>query len=193
MHGPRLRSMVLSRRNLLIASAALLFLLGALLRLIDLDDNPPGLWQDEASTGVDAFLLWTTGKDRAGVSLPIIARSFGDYPLALYRYLDAPIVGLFGLSVASQRIVAAITGSLMIAFGALVVRRRLDGETALCFLITAGLCPTWIHFSRYGSEAILMPAALVFGWLAIELGSDPKRRWLLWIGALSFGACAYTY
>src|SRR5688572_12056232 len=130
MHGPRLRSMVLSRRNLLIASALLLFLLGALIRLIGLDDNPPGLWQDEASTGVDALLLWTTGKDRAGVSFPIIARSFGDYPLALYRYLDALVVGLFGLSVATERIVASITGTIMIAVSALLVKRKLGVETA---------------------------------------------------------------
>jgi hypothetical protein len=184
---------VSSRRNIGLGLAALLFLVGALLRLIGLEHNPPGLWQDEASTGVDAFLLWTTGKDRAGVTLPLVARSFGDYPLALYRYLDAPIVGVFGLSIAKERIVAAITGSTMIALAAKVVQRRLGNETALCFLVVAGLCPTWIHFSRYGSEAILMPATLVLGWLLIELGGEAEKRWALWLGALSLGACAYTY
>jgi len=181
-------------KRLHIGIAVFLLVGGALLRLIGLENNPPGLWQDEASTGIDAFLLWTTGKDRAGVSFPIIARSFGDYPLALYRYLDAPIVGLFGLSIANERIVASITGAAMIATSALIVKRKLGVQTALCFMLIAALCPTWIHFSRYGSEAILMPATLVLGWLLIDVGADdPKKRWLIWLGALSLGASAYTY
>lgn len=173
--------------------AALLLLFGAVIRILGLDDNPPGLWQDEASTGVDAFLLWTTGKDRAGVFLPIAARSFGDYPLTLYRYLDAPIVGLFGLSVATERIVAAITGSFLVAATGLVTWRRTSGAVALAVLATSALCPTWIHFSRYGSEAILLPGTLVTGWALIDLGRDPRRRGAIWAGAFVLAASAYTY
>ncbi len=182
-----------NRRNVLLGVATLLFLLGAGIRLTGLESNPPGLWQDEASTGVDALLLWTTGKDRAGVSFPIAARSFGDYPLALYRYLDALVVGAFGLSIATERVVAALSGTLLIALAALLVLRRCDARTSLCFLLVAALSPTWIQFSRYGSEAILMPTTLVLGWLLIDTGEDPKRRWAIWLGAVSLAASAYTY
>lgn len=172
---------------------ALLVLFAALIRILGLEHNPPGLWQDEASTGLDAFLLWTTGKDRAGVFLPIAARSFGDYPLTLYRYLDAPIVGLFGLSVGTERIVAALAGSALVAATGLVVWRRTEGTVALAVLLTSALCPTWIHFSRYGSEAILLPAALVIGWALIDRGRAPGRRGAIWAGAFVLAASAYTY
>lgn len=162
-----------------------------LLRLIGLEDNPPGFWQDEASTGLDAYLIWKTGRDRAGDFLPLISRSFGDYPLALYRYLDAPLVGIFGPSVGRERLVASVTGTLMVAVTGWVVRRRFGTAAAVGAMISAALCPTWIQFSRYGSEAILMPALLVLGWGLIDRAEE-RPLWG-WLGALSLGLSAYTY
>ncbi len=173
------------------AITGLLIFLGAYIRLIDLDTNPPGFWQDEASTGLDAYQIWTTGRDRAGDFLPVIARSFGDYPLAGYRYLAAPIVGLFGTSVGNERLIAALAGTLMIVSTHFAVRRTLGVVPAIAAALSAAFCPTWIHFSRYGSEAILLPAALITGFALIEYGRD--RRWSLWLGALALASSAYTY
>ncbi len=180
-----------TRQAALIVAA--LMLGGAILRLWGLDHNPPGLWQDEASTGVDAYLIWTTGRDRAGDFLPIISRSFGDYPLALYRYLTAPIVGIFGLTIGHQRWVAALSGISLMLSTFVVLRLTLGMRVALCGLLSAALAPTWIHFSRYGSEAMLLPATLMGGLALFELGRATKRWWLLWLGAFVLGASAYTY
>ena len=164
------------------------------MRCVNLDNNPPGLWQDEASTGLDAWLIWHTGRDRTGALLPLISRSFGDYPLALYRYLTAPVVGLGGLTVANERAIAALFGTLLVAIAGAITWLKTDGLRAVCVIVAGALCPTWIHFSRYGSEAILLPATLALGWLAIDWGVQaPRRRWALWAGALSLGLSAYTY
>lgn len=165
--------------------------LAGLLRLIGLEDNPPGFWQDEASTGIDAYLLWKTGRDRAGAFLPLISRSFGDYPLALYRYLDAPLVGIFGPSVGRERLVAGLTGTLMVAITGWVVKHRFSTTAAIGAMISAALCPTWIQFSRYGSEAILMPALLVLGWGLADRAE--RRPWMGWWAAVALGLSAYTY
>jgi 4-amino-4-deoxy-L-arabinose transferase-like glycosyltransferase len=165
--------------------------LGASYRLFDLGDNPPGFWQDEVSTGVDAWRIWHTGHDRAGAFLPLISKSFGDYPLALYRYLDAPVLGLFGPSIWGERIVAAICGVLLIVITALILERRHSRLAAVGAMISAAICPTWIQFSRYGSEAILMPFFLALGWALIDRAA--KRPWLLWVGAAMLGLSAYTY
>ena len=176
----------------LLAAAALI--MGALVRGLYLDSNPPGLWQDEASTGLDAWTIWHTGRDRTGTFLPLISRSFGDYPLTLYRFLTAPFVGLGGLTVANERAVAAISGTALIAATAAVVRLHVGGARALAVMVPAALCPTWIHFSRYGSEAMLLPATLTFGWLAIDWGTRNNRhRWAIWVGFISLGLSAYTY
>lgn len=166
---------------------------GAAIRLPDLETNPPGLWQDEASTGVDAHLLWTTGRDRAGVRLPIIARSLGDYPLTLYRYLDAPIVGWFGLSAKTERIVAAVTGALLVPLAGLLAARVFGPVAAIGTMASSAFAPTWIQFSRYGSEAILLPFFLTLGTWLFEVGRNPRKRWALWAGAIAIALSAYTY
>jgi 4-amino-4-deoxy-L-arabinose transferase-like glycosyltransferase len=143
------------------------------------------------STGVDALSIWRTGKDRAGVPHPVISASFGDYPMAGYRYLDAPIVGLFGLTRRTERMVAALAGTGAILALFFLVRRVLDEAHAAAAVLVAALCPTWIQFSRYGSEAILLPLSLTLGWLAVEAGKE--RRAFLWIGAALLGSSAYTY
>lgn len=175
-----------------VAGLALVAVAG-LFRLTGLEHNPPGLWQDEASTAVDAYFLWHTAHDRAGAFLPVIARSFGDYPLALYRYLDAPIVGLAGMTPGHERLVAAVAGTIMIAALGVWMRSRLGHAVALCAMLSAALCPTWIHFSRYGSEGILLPASLVLGVTFIDLGRHVRRRPLIWVGAATLALSAYTY
>jgi len=174
--------------------AALILLAGAWLRLSNLDNNPPGLWQDEASTGLDAFLLWTTGHDRAGRLLPIIARSFGDYPLTLYRYLSAPIVGIFGLSIGTERMVAALGGTSLMISTFFWTRLALgDSKPAIGALMAGAFAPTWVHFSRYGSEAILLPATLTAAMALFELARVRSLRWPLYAGAVALGLSAHTY
>lgn len=171
--------------------AACIVLVGAILRFVDLDTNPPGLWQDEASTGLDAYLIWTTGRDRANALFPIISRSFGDYPLAGYRYLTAPIVGLFGLTIGNERLLAAITGTMMVIVTGLVARRAFGPRVGLFALASAAFCPTWLHFSRYGSEAILLPFSLIGAFGLFELAKE--RRWALYPAATMLAFSAYTY
>jgi dienelactone hydrolase len=196
--------------------AALLFGAGSALRAIDLGENPPGLWQDEASTGVDALHLFNTGRDRSGRFMPVVARSFGDFPLAGYRYLAAPIVGVFGLSPATERAVACLGGIALLVFTMLAAWREFGPGGALGALASGALLPTWILFSRYGSEAILLPATLTAALACFELAGDRQakraaseasgdgsegfaragpvdRRWLRLLGVMMIGASAYTY
>ena len=173
--------------------AAIILVAAGALRFHDLEHNPPGLWQDEASTGVDAYLIWHTGKDRAGDFLPVISRSFGDYPLALYRYLTAPIMGLFGMTIAHQRWVSAFAGVSLLLSTFVFARRSLGVGVGLGALLSGALTPTWIHFSRYGSEAILLPATLMGGLALLEVARATRRYAWAWVAAFVLGASAYTY
>lgn len=184
-----------TRRTLLVAwiVAAIMLAGGIFIRGWDLEHNPPGLWQDEASTGVDAHLLWKTGRDRAGDFLPVISRSFGDYPLALYRYLTAPIMGLLGVTIAHQRWVSALSGISLLLSMLVFARLTLGMRVALCALLSGVLTPTWIHFSRYGSEAMLLPATLMAGLALFEVARRSQRWWIAWVAAFVLAASAYTY
>ena len=49
------------------------------MRFVDVSNDPPGLYIDEASIGYNAYSILTTGKDQYGVPYPIWFESFGDY------------------------------------------------------------------------------------------------------------------
>lgn len=174
-------------------AAALALALGAGLRLVDLEHNPPGMWQDEASTAVDALSIMRTGKDRSGRPWPVISPSFGDYPLAGYRYALIPVIKTLGLSIGTHRLVSAIAGTLLLLAAALLVRGRLGDHAALGALLSGAITPTWIHYSRYGSEAMLLPACLALGALFAEKARREERPRWLYASAVALGASAYTY
>jgi 4-amino-4-deoxy-L-arabinose transferase-like glycosyltransferase len=151
------------------------------------------MWQDEASTAVDALSIMRTGKDRSGQPWPVISPSFGDYPLAGYRYALIPVIKTLGLSIGTHRLVSAIAGTVLLLACALLVRGRLGDRAALGALLSGAITPTWIHYSRYGSEAMLLPACLALGVLFAEKARRSERPGWLYASALALGASAYTY
>ena len=76
---------------------AFILSLGIFARIWEFSTLPPGLNQDEASIGVDAFSLYRFGVDRNGVSYPVHFISWGSGQNALYAYLLIPFIALGGL------------------------------------------------------------------------------------------------
>src|SRR3989344_1399811 len=92
----------------------LIILTGSYLRLVNLETNPSGLYVDEASTGVNAWSILQTGKDEYGKVFPSAFRFFGSYTPPLYTYTTSLVMYFNGLSIASIRLVSALSGILMI-------------------------------------------------------------------------------
>ena len=72
-----------------------LLLLGTALgvRTIGLQDNPNGLWTDEAVNGYYSYCLLETGRDPTGDFLPLFSRSMAGTRAAVRRtgaYITAP-------------------------------------------------------------------------------------------------------
>ena len=72
----------------------LLFAVGALVRLWYAGGIPPGLNQDEASVGYDAYAILHYGIDRNGASLPVHLIAWGSGQNALYAYFSMPFIYL---------------------------------------------------------------------------------------------------
>src|SRR5215212_1041080 len=87
---------------------------GALARLMEFGAIPPGLNQDEASLGYDAYAVLHHGIDRNGFHNPLMFVSWGSGMSALPGYLTAPFILLFGLSPTALRAVYAIAGLLSV-------------------------------------------------------------------------------
>ena len=177
--------------------------LGLIVRIIQLDSNPPGLTWDEASAGYNAYSILKTARDEYGNFLPLSIRSFDDYKPALYTYLTVPFVAVFGLKEASVRFPSAILGGLSVPVMYLLSKelfRKFQWKgmtvnaTDTISIISAVLfafSPWSLQLSRAAFEGNI---GLFFMLLGIYLHLRALRKGTgLMLSALSYGLSLYSY
>lgn len=184
----KLRRALLGREACL---AAALLLAGALLRFLCLGSFPPGLNQDEASIGFDAWSLLRWGMDRNGDAWPVLFVSWGSGQNVLYAYLSFPFLALFGLSAVSLRLCAAFWGSVSLAAFWLLARRAGGKGFGLAALALLALNPWHLLLSRWALESNLLPSFLLLGVLALCYVN--RNPWMLCLSAALFALGLYAY
>ena len=155
----------------------LILLLAALMRLVSLQDVPPGLAQDEVLDAAIASLI------RQGQHALFFREGYGHEPL--YHYLAAPFAPLVGANVLSVRLPSVILGLLLVALTMRWARREFGSFAAA--ITGIGLAISWwpIVFSRIGIRPILEPVLLVAAaWFWT------RRPWL---AGLFLGLTVYSY
>ncbi len=180
----------------------LIFLLGATVRFIHIDQIPVSLYWDETAIGYNAYSILHTGKDEYGAVMPVLFRSFNDYKLGGYIYLTVIPVLLFGLSEVAVRFWSAFFGSisvfLMYLFALQVlsftkVPEKSHRFVALIASLLLAISPWLINFSRVGFEANV-GACVIVGSISIFLYylRSQKIRWYL-VSTLLCVASIYFY
>lgn len=155
----------------------LIFVLGAIVRILYIGSIPPGLNQDEASIGYEAYAILNYGIDRNGIQLPIHLISWGSGQNALYAYLSMPFLLLFGLTPLSIRALSIIMGLLGMWFFYLIMKQlfssRMAGLAAMFFI---AINPWHIMMSRWALESNLLPTLIL---IAVYLGirSFRSAKW----------------
>lgn len=156
----------------------LLFALGAIIRLVYIGSVPPGLNQDEASIGYDAYAILHYGIDRSGVHLPIHLVAWGSGQNALYAYLSMPFLLLFGLTPLSVRALSAVMGLIGMLFFYLIMKQlftsRTAGIAAMFFIV---INPWHIMMSRWALESNLFPTLILIAVYCI-LQSFHSPKWI---------------
>ncbi|MFA5932965.1 MAG: glycosyltransferase family 39 protein [Microgenomates group bacterium] len=171
---------------------SVIFLLGLLLRVVSLQNFPPGFNADEAALGYNAYSIIQTGKDEWGQTLPLVFKSFSDYKPGLYVYLDIPFVYLFGLNELAVRLPSIILGSFSIILIYLLSKLLFKKEVvALSTAFLLAISPWHLHFSRGAWEANVATFFMLLGVFSF-LKSFTNRRFL-WVSALAFIASMYVY
>ena len=171
--------------------AAAVLLAGALVRMLLLGRFPPGLNQDEASIGYDAWSLLVSGIDRNGAAWPVLLKSWGSGQNVLYAYLSFPFLRLFGLTVPALRLCAAFWGSLSLLLFWLLARRALGRRFGLLALLLLALNPWHLLLSRWALESNLLPAFLLLGTLLL-CGVRERPR-LLYAASAAYALGLYAY
>ena len=141
------------------ALLGLALVVAALLRLTALDRVPPGLHQDEAMNGLDAYSIGLTGRDHFGHPFPIAGlESYGDWASPLLTLLSAPVVAVTGPRVVVIRAIAGlvgVAGVLAVYWCGLVLFKRRDLALLAAWLLA--LDPAHVHISRFAIPPVTVP------------------------------------
>jgi 4-amino-4-deoxy-L-arabinose transferase-like glycosyltransferase len=171
----------------------LVLLLGSSLRMIALEQSPPGIAPDEACNAYDAYSIWHTGRDQHGVLLPTVMRALNDYRMPLFVYSMAPLVGAGGLRVMNARLAAAFWGILAIA-AAYWLGARLFGHVV--GLVTASflaVSPWHVPLTRIALEGgLTIPTTIFVVGLLWCWQRKPQRNRLI-AAAVIAALGLYTY
>jgi len=171
----------------------LVLLLGSGLRIVALEQSPPGLAPDEASNGYDAYSMWHTGRDQHGILLPTAFGALNDYRMPLFIYSVVPVVGLGGLSVLNIRLVAAWWGILTLPLVYWLGSRMFGRTVGLGAALFLALSPWQVPLNRIaheGATTVLM-ALLAVG-LTWRWYQAPQKRYIIG-AAVAWGLALYTY
>jgi 4-amino-4-deoxy-L-arabinose transferase-like glycosyltransferase len=166
--------------------------LGAIVRFAALGKVPAGLNSDEASTGVEALSILSTGMDRWGNVLPIWFPAWGSGMNALYTYLAVPVIGLFGLNVTVLRAVGAAFGVLTLPVAYLAARYYFGRNAALLTLGLLALLPWHVMSSRWALDSNLAPLLFTLGLFTIGKALDAGGRWRI-LAFLPWAVAIYAY
>lgn len=172
-----------------------IILFGFVLRFWNVAKIPPGLNRDEASIGYTAYSLFKTGKDEYGNFLPLSIKSFGDWKLPLYIYLDIVPVS-FSLDELAIRLPSVIFGTATILVVYLLCikifkDRKEKYLLALASSFLLAISPWHIHFSRVVSEANMAVFLVSLALLLFIIGMT--RPLILFLSSFVFALSLYTY
>lgn len=164
--------------------------LGGLLRFWNLGRTPPGLNQDEASIGVDAYSLYHYGVDHNGVSFPVNFIAWGSGQDGLYMYFVMPFIGL-GLSPLMERLPMAIAGLATLILVYVIGRKCVGPRFGLLAMFFVAISPWHIMMSRWGLNDNILPFVFTLG-VAMLVFSRRENFWYPAAMAV-FGASLYAY
>ena len=160
-------------------------------RFFALGSIPPGLNQDEASTGYDAYAILQYGVDRHGFSYPLHLVSWGSGMYALAAYATVPFLVMFDLSPFAMRLPHAVFGVIAVLALFEITRRIVDRRTALLAAFLLAISPWHVMASRWGLDSNLFPPTFLFG--VYVLICSLRRPWLFPLACAFFGLCLYSY
>jgi 4-amino-4-deoxy-L-arabinose transferase-like glycosyltransferase len=180
---------------------AVIVVIAFAVRVVDVADNPPGFFTDEAAAGLDAHAILTSGKDMHGDTLPVFFRSLGDHKLPVFIYGLVPFVAVLGLSEFAVRFTVVVFGTLTVVTLYLLARELFRRDlpaswrSELPALVAAGVLavlPWHVHYSRTGfGEMVSLPLFFTLAWWlflrARRTGGSAIPA------AIVFGLCFYTY
>ena len=171
----------------------LIIITAIILRIINININPPELFSDELINFVSAKSVIEEGKDLHGKFLPFFYDRVELRP-PIYGYSAYVSSKLFGDSTLAIRFPAVIYGIITIIMLYILTLEITNSHLAALFSsYCLSIIPWHIHYSRVGWEpASLLPFLLSAIVLLIK-GINKDNKWLIIFGFAFFSLTIYTY
>lgn len=169
-------------------------LIAVFLHCYRLMDVPYGLHEDEMAIGYDAWCISEFGTDRYGNTFPVYFANYGTGQNALYIYMSAILMKIFGYKELFMRVPSLVNAFLTAFFGFKIVNSKWKSCKAnIIFLGLYTILPVFLQITRFGLESYLM---LGFGTLFLyslifALEKQKVRYWI--ISGVCAGLVLYTY
>ncbi|MDO8619190.1 MAG: glycosyltransferase family 39 protein [Candidatus Daviesbacteria bacterium] len=179
----------MKNRNILLLLIIALFLAT---RLYQLTSNPPALYWDEASIGVNAYSVIQTGKDEWGKFLPVNFRAFGEFKLPVFVYTVAFFEKFLGLNEWAVRLPAVLfsLGTVILTY-LLGEKFSKNKSTGVLSALTLTTLPWFFILSRVGYEATAGLMFYLLGiWLFLQIS---KSKLFLLLSVISLVVSSYCY
>ncbi len=168
----------------------------ALLRFIAIGALPAGVHIDEVGMAYDSWCIANFGVDRYLIHNPVYFINYGGGQNALYGYILAIFIKLFGLNAVTLKLPAAFLGMLGVMALTGIGKRLWGAKGMLLCGALAAICPYYVMSSRFALESLLMlPMCAVSLWSLMEAAASEggKRTALYFLSGLLFGITLYSY
>ena len=138
-----------------------ILLVGIITRIIGFGEIPIGINVDEAGIMYDAYCIANYGTDRYDNSYPIYMINFGGGQSALYTYLAAGLIKIFGFSLTVVRLPALIFSILYLIFAFLITKDFKNKKLAILVEFIAVIIPWHFMQSRWAFDCNLMSSMML--------------------------------
>ena len=159
-------------------------------RLYKIGDIPKGLHVDEVGMAYDAFCLANFRVDRYLNHLPVYLINFGGGQSAMYAYVAAIFVKLFGLGIFQIRMPAFIFNIIAIAVSYFMVKKHIGKKSAFVVMALFTINPWNIMASRWGLDCNLLAPLSV---ISLFFLFRSKNCIDYFFSGICFGITLYTY
>ena len=171
----------------------IIILIGIITRIIGFGEIPIGINVDEAGTMYDAYSIATYGTDRFNNSYPVYMINYGGGQSALYTYLAAMFIKLFGFSLTVVRLPALIFSILFMIFGFLITKDFKNKKFAILVEFLIVICPWHFMQSRWALDCNLLSAMLLMSIYILTRAITKKSKILYFLAGIFFGITLYSY
>ena len=167
-----------------------ILLVGIITRIIGFGEIPIGINVDGAGIMYDAYCIANYGTDRFDNNYPIYMINFGGGQSALYTYLVAGLIKIFGFSLTVVRIPALVFSILYLIFAFLIIKDFKNKKLAILVEFIAVIIPWHFMQSRWAFDCNLMSSMML---ISIYTLLKAKKPITYILAGILFGITLYTY